>query len=238
MTMQPLLQLSNVYVEYNRFRALCGIDLACGEKQIIALLGPNGAGKSTILKAAFGLLPISQGTVQWQGETVKPAPPDMVQSGLSFTPQGKSVFPTLSVKENLETAVHFIRDRKDIQNRLDEVVSLFPALEGKWNAEAGTLSGGQQQMVVLARGLMTRPRLLLLDEPSLGLAPKLVKEVFLKVKEINQRLGTAFVIVEHNLKSLLDIVDHAYVLRQGKVVSSGPPSDAALRETIQNIFKL
>lgn len=237
MTMQPLLELSNVTVEYNRFRALQGVSFACGQGQIVALLGPNGAGKSTILKAAFGLLP-SEGTVSWQGNVVRPTPHDMVQSGLSFTPQGKSVFPTLSVKENLETAVHFISSRKDIENRLDEVVSLFPALEGKWNAEAGTLSGGQQQMVVLARGLMTRPKLLLLDEPSLGLAPKLVKEVFIKVKEINQRLGTAFVIVEHNLKSLLDIVDHAYVLRQGKVVSSGPPSDPALRETIQNIFKL
>ncbi|MCC7305569.1 MAG: ABC transporter ATP-binding protein [Alphaproteobacteria bacterium] len=238
MTMQPLLELSGVTVQYNRFRALHSVDLACGQGQIVALLGPNGAGKSTILKAAFGLLPLFEGRVSWQGKALKPAPYEMVQSGLSFTPQGKSVFPTLSVKENLETAVHFIRIRKDIQDRLDEVVNLFPALEGKWNAEAGTLSGGQQQMVVLARGLMTRPKLLLLDEPSLGLAPKLVKEVFIKVKEINKRLGTAFVIVEHNLKSLLDIVDYACVLRQGRVISAGLPTDPALRDTIQNIFKL
>jgi branched-chain amino acid transport system ATP-binding protein len=236
--MQPLLELSNVYVEYNRFRALHGVNLACGSGQIAALLGPNGAGKSTILKAAFGLLPTSEGQVRWQGNTVKPSPSAMVQSCLSFVPQGKSVFPTLSVKENLETAVHFLSDGKDIKNRLDEVISLFPVLEDKWSAEAGKLSGGQQQMVVLARGLMTRPKLLLLDEPSLGLAPKLVKEVFIKVKEINQRLGTAFIIVEHNLKSLLDIVDHAYVLRQGRVIAAGAPSEPVLQGTIQGIFKL
>lgn len=236
--MKPLVELSNVYVEYNRFRALHGINLICNEGEILALLGPNGAGKSTILKAAFGLMPASEGTIKWQGNVVKPTPHTMVQQGLSFAPQGKSVFPTLTVKENLETAVHFIKDGKDIESRLDEVISLFPALEDKWKAEAGTLSGGQQQMVVLARGLMTRPKMLLLDEPSLGLAPKLVKDVFEKIREINKRLGTAFIIVEHNLKSLLDIVDHACVLRQGRVVTSGPPTDAALRETIQNIFKL
>lgn len=238
MQQSKLLDLSNVYVEYNRFRALHGVDLSCAQGQITALLGPNGAGKSTVLKAAFGLLPVSDGAISWQGKAIKPVPHRMVESGLSFTPQGKSVFPTLSVKENLETAVHFIKDRGEVQNRLDEVVSLFPALEDKWNTEAGTLSGGQQQMVVLARGLMTRPRLLLLDEPSLGLSPKLVKEVFAKIKEINEKLGTAFIIVEHNLKSLLDIVDHAYVLRQGKLVASGSPTDGALRETIRNIFKL
>jgi branched-chain amino acid transport system ATP-binding protein len=236
--MQPLLELSNIYVEYSRFRALHGIDLTCGQGQIVALLGPNGAGKSTILKAAFGLLPVSGGFVKWQGRQIIPAPSVMVQSGLSFTPQGKSVFSTLTVRENLEAAVHFIKNPREIKIRLDEVIGLFPGLEDKWNAEAGKLSGGQQQMVVLARGLMARPKLLLLDEPSLGLAPKLVKDVFKKLKEINQRLGTAFIIVEHNLKSLLDIVDHAYVLRQGRLVSKGAPADDALRDTIQNIFKL
>ena len=234
----PLLELKGVTLEYNRFRALQGVDFACGAGEIVALLGPNGAGKSTILKAAFGLLPTSSGSIAWQGAEMQPVPHKMVEQGLSFAPQGKSVFAGLSVRENLETAVHFLKDRKDIQNRLDEMVSLFPALKDKWNTDAKCLSGGQQQMVVLARGLMPRPKLLLLDEPSLGLTPKLVKDVFAKIHEINQRLGTAFVIVEHNLKSLLNIVNKAYILKQGKVIASGAPSDEALRETIQGIFKL
>lgn len=236
--MAALLELSNVYAEYNRFRALHGVDITCSEGQIIALLGPNGAGKSTVLKAAFGLQSVCEGIVKWQGNAVTPTPHKMVQDGLSYAPQGKSVFPTLSVRENLETAVHFLKDGKEIKTRLDEVIALFPALQDKWNEEAGKLSGGQQQMVVLARGLMTKPKLLLLDEPSLGLSPKLVKEVFTKIHEINQKLGTAFIIVEHNLKSLLDIVSHTYVLRQGKVIAHGTPSDPAISDTIQNIFKL
>lgn len=238
MSDNKLLELSNVFVEYNRFRALHGVDISCGEGEIIALLGPNGAGKSTLLKAAFGLVPVSEGTIKWRGNLISPSPAEMVRAGMSYTPQGKSVFPTLSVKENLETSVHFITNQKEIKKRAEEVIRLFPALQDKWNAEAGTLSGGQQQMVVLARGLMTRPSLLLLDEPSLGLSPKLVKDVFDKVLEINRAFGTSFIIVEHNLKSLLGIVKYAYVLKQGRVVSKGSTEDKSFSENIQNIYKL
>lgn len=234
----PLLDLTSLCVDYNHFRALEDVDLTCRAGEVIALLGPNGAGKSTILKTAFGLIPATGGTIKWCGETVMPTPQEMVRRGLSYVPQGRSVFPTLTVRENLETSVHFLNNRKEIAGRLDEMLELFPALKEKWKAEAGTLSGGQQQMVVLARGLMTRPKLLLLDEPSLGLSPKLVREVFARVGEINKKLGTAFIVVEHNIKSLMAIVDHALVLKQGKPAFAGTPDDPALQDVIRNIFKM
>lgn len=235
---QPLLELNDIHAGYDGRPMLQGINMVCQGGDIITVLGPNGAGKSTVLKTIFGLLPTQHGAIRWQGQNVRPMPHWMVENGLSFAPQGKSVFPNLTVKENLETGVHFIRDSRDVKNRLDEMLALFPALEEKLNERAGNLSGGQQQMVVLARGLMTRPKLLLLDEPSLGLAPKIVREVFTRIKEINERLGTAFIIVEHNLKSLLSIVDQAYVIHQGRVMAAGAPTDTAIQKTVQNIFKL
>lgn len=235
---EPLLELKDIYAGYDGRPMLQGINMICREGEIITILGPNGAGKSTVLKTIFGLLPAQQGAIKWQGHTVKPAPRRMVESGLSFAPQGKSVFPNLTVKENLETGVHFIKEGMNVKNRFDEMLALFPTLEEKLGERAGDLSGGQQQMVVLARGLMTRPKLLLLDEPSLGLAPKILREVFARIKDINERLGTAFIIVEHNLKSLLSIVDHAYVLNQGRVIAAGPPGDEAIKATVGNIFKL
>lgn len=235
--MTALLELKNVSAGYNGQKTLQDITLSCGKGQIVTVLGPNGAGKSTVLKTIFGLLPLSGGTISWRGQPVKPVPHEMIESGLSFVPQGKSVFPNLTVRENLETAVHFIKDTKDIKQRLDEMLSLFPALEDKWNRGAGGLSGGQQQMVVLARGLMTRPQLLLLDEPSLGLSPKLVRDVFASIHDINKRLGIACMIVEHNLKSLLSIVDHAYIVNQGRIAMAGPANDPKLQTAITNIFK-
>jgi branched-chain amino acid transport system ATP-binding protein len=235
---QLLLELNDVQAGYDGRPALHGINMACREREIIAILGPNGAGKSTILKTIFGLLPLHKGTIRWQGLETQPVPHFMVENGLSFAPQGKSVFPNLTVKENLETGVHFVGDSKEVKNRLDEMLTLFPALEEKLKERAGDLSGGQQQMVVLARGLMTRPRLLLLDEPSLGLAPKVVREVFSRIKEINERLGTAFIIVEHNLKSLLSIVDQTYILGQGRIIAAGTPSDSVIKMIVENVFKL
>jgi branched-chain amino acid transport system ATP-binding protein len=234
----PLLELTNVHAGYDGKPALHGVNLVCHQGQIVTILGPNGAGKSTVLKTIFGLLPAKQGSMTWQGVPISPNPHRLVANGLSFAPQGKSVFPNLTVRENLETGVHFVSDTKDVKNRLEEMLALFPALQTKLDQPAGKLSGGQRQMVVLARGLMTRPKLLLLDEPSLGLSPKIVREVFARIQEINQRLGTAFIIVEHNLKSLLSIVDHAYILTQGRVLAAGKPTDPTIQQEIHNIFKL
>ncbi|MCF8495895.1 MAG: ABC transporter ATP-binding protein [Alphaproteobacteria bacterium] len=235
---ETLLELAGVDAGYTAQKALQGITMSFPAGKVVTLLGPNGAGKSTVLKTIFGLLPARAGTISWQGQTIRPIPYAMVQDGMSYVPQGRSVFPNLSVRENLETAVYFLRDKKDVKARLEEMRALFPALKDKWDEPAGRLSGGQQQMVVLARGLMTRPKMLLLDEPSLGLSPKLVKEAFAKIGEINRTLGTAFVIVEHNLKSLLGIVDYAYILRQGQIVTEGNPADKGIQDVILKMFKL
>lgn len=178
-------------------------------------MGPNGAGKSTILKTIFGLATIDSGEVFWQGQSFTPVSHEVVKRGISFVPQGRRVFRHLTVLENLEIG-GFGLGRSEREERINNVLELFPALKGKLKAKSGTLSGGQQQMLAIARGLMTDPKVLLLDEPSLGLAPKVVKEVFAKIKEINERRKTAVIVVEHNIKSLVEISNRVYVLNKGK----------------------
>ncbi len=160
----------------------------------------------------------------------------MVPLGITFVPQGKRVFGRLTVLENLEIGGVSIKDAKVLKERIEEVLSLFPALRSKLKQRSRELSGGQQQMVAIARGLITDPKILLLDEPSLGLAPKVVKEVFEKIKEVNQKRGTAIVIVEHNLKSLLPLVDRAYVLDKGKIVAEGTGEHIVTSGIFQKVF--
>lgn len=193
-----LLQLKNVHVHYGGVRALNGVTVKIDEGEIVALMGPNGAGKSTVLKAMFGLAPVETGTVEWHGQAILPQPDEMVARGVSFVPQGRRVFRHLTVEENLEIGGCVVKDKKLVRERIKEVLQIFPALEEKLKHKSGTLSGGQQQMFAIARGLITQPKLLLLDEPSLGLSPKLVKEVFAKIKEINER---------HKLKLRLEFVN-------------------------------
>lgn len=219
MTKEILLQLQNISVHYGGVKALDDVDIALDEGEIVALMGPNGAGKSTILKTIFGLAPIQAGKVLWHEKEITPVSYEVVQRGISFVPQGRRVFSHLSVEENLEIGGFIVNDKKELRRRIAEVMETFPALKQKRKVKAGTLSGGQQQMLALARGLMTEPRVLLLDEPSLGLAPKIVKEVFAKIKEVNEKHKTAIMVVEHNIKSLLDIASRGYVLDKGKVVA-------------------
>ena len=214
-----LLQLQNVSVHFGGVIALDSVDISLDEGEIVALMGPNGAGKSTILKAIFGLTPIRSGKVLWHGEEIKPVSYEAVQRGISFVPQGRRVFSHLTVEENLEIGF-FAGNKIELKRRLDRVMETFPALEQKRADRAGMLSGGQQQMLALARGLMAEPKVLLLDEPSLGLAPKIVKEVFGKIGEISQNHKTSILVVEHNIKSLLDIASRGYVLDKGKIVAS------------------
>jgi len=234
--MNILLQLTNINVHYGGVKALSGADIKTEAGEIVALMGPNGAGKSTILKAIFGIAPIESGKVVWENSEIKLKPFEIVELGISFVPQGKRVFKHLTVYENIEIGGHIIRNRKVLKERIEEVLKLFPALIPKLKQKAGQLSGGQQQMVALARGLVTDPKLLLLDEPSLGLAPKIVKEVFEKIKEINEKRGTAIIVVEHNIKSLLDIVTRAYVLDKGKVVYEGKGSDFKNSDILEKVF--
>lgn len=215
-----LLELSNISVHYGGVKALDGVDVSFGDREIVALMGPNGAGKSTILKTIFGLVPIHSGKVLWQERPLRPISHQMVHLGIAFVPQGRRVFTHLSVEENLEIGGFIIPDQDELKRRMNNVMEIFPVLRQKRKAKSGTLSGGQQQMLALARGLMTHPRVLLLDEPSLGLAPKIVKEVFAKIKEINEQYKTTIAVVEHNIKSLLQIAHRAYILDKGKIVVS------------------
>lgn len=219
MNKEVLLQLKNTSVHYGGVKALDGVSIAIDEGEIVALMGPNGAGKSTALKAIFGLAPIGQGQVLWHEEPIRPITFEMANLGITFVPQGRRVFKHLTVEENLEIGGFTIKNKNEINRRIEELMEMFPVLKTKRRSKSGTLSGGQQQLLAIARGLMTEPKVLLLDEPSLGLAPKMVKEVFAKIKEINIRHKPAIMIVEHNLKSLLEIVDRAYVLDKGRVVA-------------------
>lgn len=236
MEKEILLQLHNVSVHYGGIKALDGVDISLDEDEIVALMGPNGAGKSTILKTIFGLAPIHSGKVLWHEKEIKPVSHEVVQRGISFVPQGRRVFSHLTIEENLEIGGFVVSDKKELKRQIAEVMEIFPVLKQKRKSKAGTLSSGQQQMLALARGLMTEPKVLLLDEPSLGLAPKIVKEVFIKIKEINEKHKTAILVVEHNIKSLLDISSRGYVLDKGKIVAKDTSQKLLESNILEKIF--
>ncbi|MEK7087728.1 MAG: ABC transporter ATP-binding protein [Patescibacteria group bacterium] len=233
---EVLLKVQNAEVHYGGVKALNGASVSLDEGEIVALMGPNGAGKSTILKTIFGLAELDSGKVLWHEKHIKPVPHEMVAEGIAFVPQGRRVFRHLTVRENLEMGGFIVRNRALLQERIDEVLNFFPVLKTKLHAKSSTLSGGQQQMLAIARALVTRPSVLLLDEPSLGLAPKIVKEVFAKIKEINERHKTAIFVVEHNLQSLLHIVNRAYVLDKGAVVAEGKPQEIIASGILERVF--
>ena len=231
-----LLQLKNIKVHYGGVRALDDVDIDLDEGEIVSLMGPNGAGKSTILKAIFGLAPIKNGEVIWESKVVEPISHKMVTRGISFVPQGRRVFTNLTVKENLEVGAFMINDKSIIKTRIERVLDLFPELKIKLNSKSGYLSGGQQQMVAVARGLMTDPKVLLLDEPSLGLSPKNAAELFKKIIEINQKRKTAIMIVEHNIQSVLCASDRGYVLANGRIVANSPSDKILSSGILEKVF--
>lgn len=252
-TRENLIELRNVSVSYGGVKALDDVSIAFKEGEIVALMGPNGAGKSTILKAIFGLAPIGHNTSEHADKAMHAAhsgvfwrqnkiteelrqPHHMVPMGITLVPQGKRVFGNLTVRENLEIGGITLKDKNLLKERIEEVLQLFPALRSKLAQKSRELSGGQQQMVAIARGLITDPRILLLDEPSLGLAPKVVQEVFEKIHEINQKKGMAIVVVEHNLKSLLPIVHKAYVLDKGRIIAEGKGQDVVDSGIFKKVF--
>ncbi len=236
MPKEILLQLKNASVHYGGVKALDGVDVAIDEGEIVALMGPNGAGKSTVLKAIFGLAPIYSGSVLWHEKAITPLSYEMARMGIVFVPQGRRVFAHLTVRENLELGAFLLKNKEELKIRLEETLNIFPVLKEKIKVKAGTLSGGQQQMLALARGLVSEPKVLLLDEPSLGLAPIIVKEVFEKIKEINERHKIAIMVVEHNIKSLLNIAHRVYLMDKGKIVFSGDAKDIIGEKTVQSFF--
>ena len=231
-----LLELVDISVRYGQVRALTEVSLGVGEGEIVAVMGPNGAGKSTVLKAVMGLAPVVDGHVNWRQQRLSAPTHEIVREGIAFVPQGRRVFTHLSIEENLEMGCLYLNDAVEKQRRLDTVLDLFPVLHEKRRDLASQMSGGQQQMLALGRGLMAGPEVLLLDEPTLGLAPIVVKEVFQKVAEISEKLNTTIMVVEHNIKGVLDIVDRAYVLDMGRVVHAGTPQSIQETDILTRVF--
>jgi branched-chain amino acid transport system ATP-binding protein len=231
-----LLELVEISVRYGQVRALTEVSLGVGKGEIVAVMGPNGAGKSTVLKAVMGLAPVVDGHVKWRQNRLTAPTHEIVREGIAFVPQGRRVFTHLTIEENLEMGCLYLNDAAEKQRRLDTVLELFPVLHEKRRDLASQMSGGQQQMLALGRGLMAGPEVLLLDEPTLGLAPIVVNEVFQKVAEISEKLKTTIMVVEHNIKGVLDIVDRAYVLDMGRVVHDGTPESIQETDILTRVF--
>jgi branched-chain amino acid transport system ATP-binding protein len=214
----PLLEVDSIDVYYGAIHALRGVSLSVDEGEVVTLIGSNGAGKSTTLKTISGLLQPRNGAVRFGGQEISRMAADrIVTLGISQSPEGRRVFQNMSVRENLELGAFTRGDRAGIQSDREEVLRLFPRLKERLNQQAATLSGGEQQMLAMGRALMARPKLLLLDEPSLGLAPFLVKEIFRIIGEINRR-GTTVLLVEQNASMALEAAGRGYVLETGEVV--------------------
>jgi branched-chain amino acid transport system ATP-binding protein len=218
-----LLELDDVQVHYGQVEALKGITVSVDEGEIVTLIGANGAGKTTTLKTISGLRPVSRGSITFDGEDITGrAPHRLVEMGICQAPEGRGIFPGMSVMENLEMGT-YARRRKGAQSQLDRVLGLFPRLAERRGQAGGTLSGGEQQMLAIGRALMSQPKLLLLDEPSMGLAPKLVAQIFSIITEINAQ-GTTILLVEQNAAQALQRADRAYVLEVGLVVKTADAS--------------
>ena len=231
-----LLELANVTAYYGDLQALFGITLRVVAGEIVTLIGANGAGKTTILRVVSGMKVPSSGTVRFLGQDVSRVPAhEMVARGVSHVPEGRQVFPYMTVRENLSLGAYTPRARNNAKHLMEEQLALFPRLAERMDQLAGTLSGGEQQMVAIARGLMAQPRLLLLDEPSLGLSPKIVEEVFEKIQAV-RRTGITMLIVEQNVVSGLSISDRGYVVQNGAIVLDDSAKNLLSNETVRAAY--
>lgn len=233
---EVLLAIDNLEVRYGGIRALKGISLSVRRGEIATLVGANGAGKSTTLRSIVRLLPLAAGTIHFDGQNLdKVTPEDAVQMGISLVPEGRAIFPNLTVRECLEIGAWNHQDAPTIRETTEDVVALFPRLGERFRQLAGTLSGGEQQMLAIGRALMARPSLLLLDEPSLGIAPILARDIFAAIKTIAAS-GTTVVLVEQNTRLALSAAHSAYVLRTGEVALQGSASELANSEQIKALY--
>ncbi len=235
-TAMPLLELTNLTVHYDAICALHGVSLCVEDGQIVTLIGANGAGKSTTLRAISGLCRISGGDIRFAGESLRGvAAHDIVRAGIAHAPEGRGIFANLTVEDNLQLGAYVRRDRAAVARDHDEVLTLFPRLRERLTQNAGTLSGGEQQMLAMGRALLARPRLLLLDEPSLGLAPQLVQTIFQIIRTINAR-GTTILLVEQNAHMALAVAHTGYVLECGHVVLHDTAAALAASDTVQRAY--
>jgi branched-chain amino acid transport system ATP-binding protein len=234
-----MLRLETISAHYGQIQALRSVSLDVNEGEIVAVIGPNGAGKTTLMNAISGVVPVSSGRITFSGGLITNLSPErIVRAGISQVPERRQVFATMSVMDNLVLGAYhrYGRDgRQTIEEDITFVFEIFPRLKERSKQAAGTLSGGEQQMLALGRGWMARPRLLLLGEPSLGLAPLLVREIFRVSAELRDR-GTTILIVEQNARAALELADRAYVMESGQVVASGKADDLACDERVQSAY--
>lgn len=231
-----MLQLDGIHASYGSVQALRGVSLRVEKQSVVSLLGANGAGKSTMLKTICNLMHARSGSITFEGERIERLKPERtVQRGIVMVPEGRQIFPELTVQENLLLGTYSRKDRSGVDADYDYVFELFPILKTKLAQLGGTLSGGQQQMLAIARGLMARPRLLLLDEPSLGLAPILVQEIFAIIRQISRK-GTTILLVEQNANMALDVSDYAYVLETGEISVEGPAADMKRNDEVRRSY--
>ncbi len=233
---EPLLRVDNLSAAYGKIRALHGVSIEVPEAGIVCVLGANGAGKTTLMRALSGLLPVAGGTATFDGESIANVPTEqLVRRGLVHVPQGRMVFAQLSVKENLVLG-GYTRPAVEVRQDIERVLGYFPRLRERITARAGTLSGGEQQMLAIARGLLAKPRLLMLDEPSMGVAPILKDMIFSTLRDIRDRERLTLLIVEQDADIALDISDQGYVIETGRVVMHGPAAELAGNEDIRRAY--
>jgi branched-chain amino acid transport system ATP-binding protein len=231
-----MLEIKDLKVSYGEINALKGISLSVPDGAIVTLIGANGAGKTTLLRTISGLLRPKSGSILWNGQDLCHCPPhEIVRRGIAQSPEGRMIFANLSVKENLRMGAYLRRDA-DVEKDLEYCFSIFPRLKERLWQQGGTLSGGEQQMLAIARALMSKPKMLLLDEPSLGIAPILVRTIFEKVVEINRTLGVTMLLVEQNANLALGIANEAYVLETGSIVLSGPAAELAQNVEVKKAY--
>jgi len=231
-----VLEVGDIHISYGGIQALKGISFRVKAGQIVTLIGANGAGKSSILKTICGLVKAQKGSIQFEGREIKGLAPHWVtRCGITLVPEGRRVFANLSISENLTLGAYFRRDREGVEEDMEWIFFTFPRLKERLYQQAGTLSGGEQQMLALGRALMSRPKLLMLDEPSLGLSPRLVSEVFAVMRQIHAR-GTTILLVEQNANAALRLAHHAYVLETGRIVLEGSGKELLADPGVQEAY--
>ncbi len=231
-----MLEIKDLEVYYGMIQAIKGISFEVNEGEVIALIGANGAGKTTILHTISGLIAPKKGSITFEGQEITKIPAHkIVENGLAQVPEGRRVFPSLTVLENLKLGAYTRKDKKEIEDTLKMIYERFPRLEERKNQPAGTLSGGEQQMLAMGRALMSKPRIILMDEPSMGLSPIFVNEIFDIIKKVSAS-GTTVLLVEQNAKKALSIADRGYVLETGKIVKEGKASDLLNDEAVKKAY--
>jgi branched-chain amino acid transport system ATP-binding protein len=232
-----MLRVEGLVVNYGAIKAIRGLSINVAEGSIVTLIGANGAGKTTTLRAISSIVKSSEGKVFYDNKDITNLPPHkIVEMGISQVPEGRLIFSNLSVKENLDMGAYLRKDKNNVQKDMDFVFSIFPRLKERIKQPGGTLSGGEQQMLAISRALMSKPRLLLLDEPSLGIAPILVKTIFEKIVEVNKTLGTTILLVEQNANLALSVASYGYVLETGNIILEGPTKDLESNPEVRKAY--